>query len=123
MTFIIKTSGDPTSLIVMEYMCPEHGRFESLEPRATAPDSLPCPEIDPHDVDCGLASPWSPSAPKPHMAVGVVQTGSSVERPPTALDTRPLADGMKLSEWKKREQHKDRVAVRDKLIKKGILSL
>ncbi len=111
MTFIIKTSGDPNALVVLEYICPVHGRFESLEPRATAPDSRPCPFVYPGDPEglcqcgcnddesCEMKSPWSPSAPKTKIQYGTALRGGSDERPPGALDTRPLAEGMSHQEW------------------------
>ncbi len=131
------------SLIVNEYLCPTHGRFERTDERATAPDVAPCPvtitdecEIcgampdeehgrgcyaDSSDlIVCGATSPWCPSAPATHLPVGIVQTGSSQERPPNALDTRPLADGMPLREWKKMEQKRSWEMVRGKLKKEFI---
>ncbi len=139
-TFVTKTSGDPSARIVMEYLCPIHGRFESIEPRATAPESRPCPSTGTDECEicgampdeehgrgcyadssdlivCGATSPWSPSAPKAHMPVSTVVRGTSDERPPNALDTRPLADGMSMSEWTKLNRKKNRELVRAKMRK------
>lgn len=46
--------GDTGGFVLTEYLCPEHGRFEVLQPRADVPDAAPC--------QCGAASPWSPSS-------------------------------------------------------------
>lgn len=95
------------SFVLLEFLCPEHDRFESLEDRATAPDAAPCPQ-------CGASSPWVISAPMGRVKLGSVTTGK-FEPPPHryALDTRPLADGMKYSDWKKK---------RDALVKERTLA-
>ena len=94
-------------MIIVEFLCPTHDRFEALLSRP-APDATPCPE-------CGVSSPWTPSAPRFHIPVGVVVTGGSQERPPNALDTRAIADGMPATEWHKRERKKDRDATWSKI--------
>lgn len=92
--------------VLVEFRCPTHEVFELLVPRPV-PDDAPCPQ-------CGATSPWTPSAVKTYMPVAVVVTGGSNERPPHALDTRPLADGMPAHKWAKREREKARVEARDK---------
>ncbi len=120
-----------SGLIINEYLCPEHGRFELLVSR-DAPDVQPCPAVYPYDdsqshidPDCGdevceRLSPWTPSAVKAHFAPATVQRGTSDERPPNCLDTRPLADGMSMREWTKLNRQKNREIVRDKLKAEGM---
>jgi hypothetical protein len=100
-------------MIVAEYWCPHHERFEVLEERE-AHDSRPCPT-------CETDSPWCMSAPaiKPSYA-GVSTTGSgSSERPPGFISTSALADGMKHSEYReaisKRRKERIRAHVRSKI--------
>lgn len=80
------------SLIAVEYLCEEHGRFESIEERPP-PDDKPCPT-------CFGPAPWCISAP-----LGTVKRASATqgryEPPPVGyLDTRALGDGMPLDEWR-----------------------
>lgn len=96
MSFTIKVRGAPGGLVLLEYMCPEHGRFESLEERAESPDDVPCP-------DCGAISPWTISAPMPKLQKGAVSQGKFEEpQYKGQLDTRALADGMPYNDWKKK---------------------
>jgi hypothetical protein len=95
MTFTIRTRGAP-GLRVVEYLCPEHGRFEAVI--ADAPDSAFC--------DCGSLSPLVISAPLTRVKRGEVQRGKSDPRPPHVLNTEALADGMDQGEWAKREDKK-----------------
>jgi hypothetical protein len=86
------------SFVMLEFLCEEHGRFESLELRATAPDAAPCPE-------CGASSPWCISSPLPKPQYGAVSQGKVSKAPvPLALDTEPLANGMSMRDWKKRRK-------------------
>lgn len=94
-------------MIVQEYICPTHDRFELIE--ACNEDETPraCPK-------CGAPSAYTISAPATHMPVGTVVTGGSDERPPHALDTRPLAEGMPAAEWHKKERKKVWEDIRNK---------
>lgn len=87
-------------MILVEYCCPHHGRFEWLE-QHEAHDSRAC-EI------CGTDSPWAISAPaiKPNTTSVTTGTGST-ERPDGFMSTSALADGMTRAEWKA-EQSKHR---------------
>jgi hypothetical protein len=80
---------------VAEYLCPAHGRFDSLEPRP-APSLLACPE-------CGELSESVISAPRIKTQWGTAAVrGKPAERPyPHAMDTEKLADGMADAEWKR----------------------
>lgn len=99
-------------MIVAEYYCPHHERFEVLE-SVEAQDERDCPE-------CGTPSPYCISAPsiKPNYA-SVTQGKGSTERPPGFVSTEAIADGMKTSDYREAlaKQRKDRVRahVRGKL--------
>jgi len=96
MTFVVKVRGAPSGPMTSEYDCPDHGRFEAQVDRSSIPDFHPCP-------DCSALSPWRISAPLFKPQRGAVAQGKIAESPhQLALDTRPLAEGMPLREWKKR---------------------
>lgn len=86
-------------MIVREYLCPDHGRFELIEPRSHPVDAgRACP-------DCGAICEWVLSAPRPKTHVITVERGGVASKPsPWALDTRPIADGMSHGAF--REQRK-----------------
>jgi hypothetical protein len=50
-----RTRGEVGKLVVHDYLCPVHGRFEQLVPSSDAPDDMPCTV-----EGCGETSPWSP---------------------------------------------------------------
>lgn len=130
MTWTLKVRSNPGSTVTADYECPVHGRFTAIVPRDTSGDPPPtmrCEEIDEicHDCaeppcsDCGAVhwqcdemAPFVMSAPG-HVKVraGEVVRGRSAERPADryVMDTRPLADGMPLEEFKKRRAavHRD----------------
>jgi hypothetical protein len=100
MTFTYKFRGDPTAPIASEFECAQHGRFELTQPRDQLPDATPCPT-------CAAPSPWRFPAPgAARVKLGEVVQGKVMEYPPehVCLDTRPLADGMPLAEWKAKQQ-------------------
>lgn len=85
------------SWIMLEYGCPSCGlRFESLEPRCEQPGELEC--------ECGATAPRVMSAPLGRMKLGEVTRGKSDPPPPHVMDTRPLADGMPLKEFKRQRR-------------------
>ena len=102
--FTVKVRGG--GRILREFRCPEHGVFESYEPG----DAVPCPEWTDSDCPCGecQGGPCDlpsercfTSAPLGRVRAGEVARGKSDPPPhPLALDTRPLAEGMPLNEWK-----------------------
>lgn len=97
---------------VLEFECPECGRWESIEEHE--PDELPCPI-------CGAESPWVISAPAIGVQYGTAgTTAKSDPRPPGVLDTRPLAEGMPPHEWHAKTRKKIYSERRDK-IRKEIL--
>lgn len=115
MTFTVKISGSPSGLIIAEYRCPDCGVFESLVSRPP-PDDMPCDE-------CGETSPWCMSAPRPKvLSVPCYATvrGGDTERRPNMLDTRPLAEGMKMADWKKIQRDATRKRRHQKLVDAGI---
>jgi hypothetical protein len=84
------------SYILREYLCEEGHRTESLETRGEEAEVVRCGE-------CGGDAPRTVSAPAVKTVEwGGIQRGKAQERPPWALDTRPLADGMSEAEWKKK---------------------
>lgn len=94
MTFIVKTRG-AARVLVQDFECPEHGRFE-LE---TAPDLdfVPCPFDDcPHDAEWRIAAPGHVKV----KAGEVTRGGYQKPERPGWLDTRELGEGMPLDEWK-----------------------
>lgn len=98
-------------MILIDYLCPSHGLWESLEPRP-APSESACPE-------CGQASPRAISAA--HVGTnwsGSVSRGKSDPVPPGCMDTRPLADGMPLHEFRERQRKADESARVDSMRKK-----
>jgi len=129
MTFTIKLRLSPGSRMTAEYECPVHGRFSRSVQRRFDGD----PPIDVHceqtvDVDaaavwdggvpgnrmpfpCDELCPLVISAPAVHMSIGyVAHTGRSDPHHPNQLDTRPIADGMPVSEWRALQDKKDREA-------------
>lgn len=99
MTFTYKIRGDASAPIAAEFECPVHGRFEATMPRDRMPDALPC-------LSCDEPSPWRFPAPgAARVKLGELVRGKSDERPPESimLDTRPLADGMPLAEWRAKQ--------------------
>lgn len=96
MTFIIRTRGAPAS-IAQEYACPSHGFFSLVEPCNADETPRACP-------DCGASSPFRMSAPAVRVKLAeAVSRGRSDERPPGMLDTRPLAEGMSMTEWRAKQ--------------------
>ena len=114
MTFTTKFRGDPTAPIVSEFECLEHGRFEETVERGS--DVAPCP-------DCGHASPWVISAPRAKILsvpCSAAVRGGDTERRPGMLDTRPLAEGMSMRDWRKIQDGHRQERRHQALIKKGL---
>lgn len=112
------------SYIVAEYRCPLHGIFEETVERP-APDEMRCPESMFADRPCGTWSPWCISAPKPKVLSVPCYASSSggdlKDRPPGMLDTRPLAEGMSMTEWKDKQRDAQRTRRHKMLIDKGAI--
>ena len=114
MTFAYKFRGDSTAPIAAEFCCSEHGLFEITVPRDQLPDHAPCPRWKSSTDDaavpvirCAELSPWRfPSPGATRVKLGEVAQGKVMEYPPehVCLDTRPLADGMPLSEWRSKQE-------------------
>lgn len=84
-------------LIAADYLCPEHGRFDSLEER----DATGLPPAERPCVVCGAPSSkvFPLASYKPQR--GAVKQGKEEPRDSKLImDTRPLADGMPYDEWK-----------------------
>lgn len=105
MTWTVKIRGDASAPIAAEYECPEHGRFEVTMPRDRLPHAMPC-------LACDASSPWRfPMPGAVRVPLGAVAQGKSDARPSEdiVMDTRPLADGMPLHEFRERRKkiHRD----------------
>jgi hypothetical protein len=135
MTFVVKTRG-VGGLIVAEYECPDHGRFEATVQRENGdpPDTLACPAIvvpddacceDHGGEPCQAVAEWRISAPAQRVwsvpAYAASTGGDMKERPPGMLDTRPLAEGMPYTEWKKKQDDARRARRHDQLTQMGVL--
>jgi hypothetical protein len=135
-TYTIKTRGSGGPLMA-EYMCPEHGRVEIVvmrDEKGDPPTEAKCMEwlenadlnhpSYPHPaVYCGEWAPFVISAPgimKDSVPCRAVVRGGDTERRPGMLDTRPLAEGMPMSEWKKVQKSHADERRHQKLIKKGM---
>lgn len=107
MTFTVKVRGRG-GLMLAEYMCPEHGRFEALVERdanGDPPSEVRCvsgyavvgePPVEVFlGTECGRISPWTISAPPVHTQFVVTAShGKSDPKPHKySMDTRMLAEG------------------------------
>lgn len=108
--FTIRIRG-ASSLVSREYLCPTHGVFDDLV-TSPPPEEHACPA-------CGTPSSRSVSAPAVHTQFVVSGSRGKNDAKPhhRSMDTRPLAEGMPLSEWK-RERAKVWDEVRHERIKK-----
>ena len=87
------------SWIALEYLCGTcHERIERFEDRAAIPTEIEC--------SCGGHAERAISAVKGKVVWGSAASRGGREDPPHPgmMDTRPLADGMKRSEWKKKRR-------------------
>lgn len=100
-------------LIVAEYECPVHGRFEvTLERDANgdAPEFAHCisGDRDALEVECVNACRFVFPAPMGRVQrVTAARRGKDPEPPPNVMDWRSLAEGMDHDEWEKKERKKD----------------
>ncbi len=103
MTFTVKVRGG-AGLLMAEYLCPVHGRFEQLVDRdanGDPPSSLPCPAAVDFVIEgdlagvCRAAAPWTISSGAVHTQFVVTAShGRNDPKPhPKAMDTRMLAEG------------------------------
>jgi hypothetical protein len=85
-------------VILSDYECPTHGCFE-LMVDSPAPDDVPCP-------GCCERAVWVPFPVMGKVRMVEAARGVSDRRPGAlAFDTRDLAEGMQMTEWKaKREK-------------------
>lgn len=90
------------SLIAVDYMCPEHGRFDTLEERdaeGLPPAERPC-------VVCG--APSSKVFPMARLKFPLFEVATRGKSDPVdnkrMLDTRALADGMDPVEFSERRE-------------------
>lgn len=86
------------SFILLEYRCPECGAsIESLETRAAPAATVP---------HCGASAARIISAVSGRLKRGEVTTGKNGDPPPGVIDTRPLADGMSVHEFRAKHRAK-----------------
>ena len=99
------------SYFCIDYCCPACGvTFESFEDRANPSPALP---------HCDTMAPRTLSSPMVlTQGVNVTRSSKSDDRPPGALDTRPLADGMSTQTWKAK-----RTAERKAIISKRVRNM
>jgi hypothetical protein len=102
MTYVVKVRG-AGGLVVAEYECPAHGRFEvtvQREANGDPPEHACCSFVDANGRWCDRLSPWRPSSVRGWVKRGEVQRGKS-EAPehPTWMSTRELGEGMSMAEW------------------------
>ncbi len=83
--------------IIRDHRCNDCGKVsEHMHQRNDDPVEMPCP--------CGGQAQRAISAVCGRVKLGEVSRGKNGDPPPNALDTRPLADGMPMSEWKARNR-------------------
>ena len=75
-----------------DFQCDDHGVFDRLVDRRDDVQSAKC--------DCGAECPRVLSANRGRVRRGEVTRGKSDELPSQVMDTRPLADGMPLHEFR-----------------------
>lgn len=122
MTFTIKHRG-AGGLMVAEYLCPVHGRFELLVNRddeGDPPDAVRCNRYDELLNDlCTKEAEYAISAPSVHTQFVISATqGKSAAKPHRdAMDTRMLTEG------RKKEFRQQRKAVREAARKRRVMEL
>lgn len=122
MTYVTKIRANPGALITCDFECSLHGYFVAMVPRDASgdpPASIQCTEIVEHEHNCeeppcsdcgfttwqcGESAAWCISAPPGRAKAGEVVQGKIDAYPGehNVMDTRPLADGMPLAEFKAR---------------------
>lgn len=81
--------------ILLDYLCGTCDSLtESLQERAAIYDYIPC-------GGCGAMAGRTISPVRGKMGLASVSTGKN-ERPAGTLNTEPLADGMRYSQWRKK---------------------
>ncbi len=97
MTFTVRIRGDHTAPIARDFACHDCGPFSAVVDRDT--NTCPCP-------DCGAPTPFVLSPVRGSVRLAeVVRGGVAKADSPMYLDTKPLAEGMSMTEWKaKREK-------------------
>jgi hypothetical protein len=138
-TFTIKVRGGGGPMIA-EYWCENHERIERLVDRdenGDPPERIQCEEpielhgklkgifvgdVFPCDRWCELVISAANPKVVSVVASAAVRGGDMKDRPPGMLDTRPLAEGMPMSEWKKLQKNAANERRHQRLIAAGIKS-
>lgn len=85
------------SWIALDFTCPEHGAFDRIVSRYERKEPQDCP-------DCAAPSPPVECyAVRGRVRAGEMMRGGSTPRPPNALDTTPLAEGVPYETWAENE--------------------
>ena len=135
MTWTIKArphvAGAP---MLADYECPVHGVFEAQVQRdenGNPPTGQPCPVsvgcdneacVEEHAL-CSFPASWRISAPsiaRDSVPCFAAVRGGDTERRPGMLDTRPLAEGQPVSEWRAKQAEAQRERRHHELIRKGL---
>lgn len=140
MTFTTKIRGAGGPMLA-EYLCENHGRIEKLvdrDEKGDPPELVLCGEpielygnaaqamgAEPGEtVECDQWCEFAVSATSVAKdsipCTAVVRGGDMKDRPPGMLDTRPLAEGMPMSEWKKIQKKHTEDRRHKELIAKGL---
>lgn len=120
MTFTIRHRPLPGAPFMAEYQC-DCSRSEQLVARDEAGDP---PSSIGICTECGELRVLADSAPHPKVlsvpCSAVSFGGDMKDRPPGMLDTRPLAEGMPMKEWRKVQDKHREERRHQKLIKRGL---
>lgn len=119
-SWTLKVRSNPGAPMTADYECPGHGYFSvtvARDENGDPPAAAPCPaatdsigtNVDSGEqvsLRCGRPSPWRISAPLGRVKLGEVTQGKVMDYPPGAvcMDTRPLADGMPVHEWRAKQE-------------------
>ncbi len=97
--FTIKVRGG--GLVLREYRCPDHGVFEEMVPSETG-DWYRCRKETPDGECLNWGERCFTSAPAVHTQFVVSGSQGKNDAKPhqLSMDTRPLAEGMPLKDWK-----------------------
>lgn len=134
MTWTIKAHPPTFAPMCAEYECPVHGRFEatvSRDENGDPPIGQPCPApvgcddegCTEEHAPCAFPSSWRISAPqlkRDSIPCFAAVRGGDTERRPGMLDTRPLAEGMPVKEWKAKQAEATKERRHHQLIAKGL---
>lgn len=109
MSYKVTMRGAPTRHEQVEYRCTSCSRVtEVFEERSASPQTVPCP--NPACEQGGAERIFSAPMVGTNWAGDVVRGAHDERQHKAVMDTRPLAEGMPMGEWKKkrREMYRDK---------------